>query len=155
MSPEGLVPSVVDMDKIKRLPWLLVVILGALALVRPATNTVADQVGWDRPAAVPIAFTLLITATWVAVVGFSRNTEPVLTLLATGLVYAVLAIGLSAVISVPLTGRLQGPLANPIAIVPVLAVNAGWGLLAGVLALLLQRARGVDGTNDRTAGQPG
>ncbi|MGO1971669.1 MAG: hypothetical protein ACTH2Q_01800 [Propionibacteriaceae bacterium] len=138
-----------------RLPRLLVIILGAFALTRPITNTVADQVGWDKPAAVPIAFTVLITAGWVAVVGFSRVPEPVLTLVFAGLTYAVLATLLSAIVSVPLTGTLQGPIANPVAIIPMLLINGGWGLLAGVGVLLVQRARGVNNTNARSTAPTG
>ncbi|MGY0058017.1 hypothetical protein ACWY4P_15905 [Streptomyces sp. LZ34] len=41
-----------------------------------------------------------------------------------------------------LTGRLQGPLAHPIAIVPLFAVNALWGALCGVCAVGLRRMRG-------------
>ncbi|MGO1320278.1 MAG: hypothetical protein ACTII7_04265 [Galactobacter sp.] len=55
-----------------------------------------------------------------------------------GLTYAVLAMLISAVVSPILDSQLNGPLANPIAIVPMLAVNAGWGLLAGALALLVR-----------------
>lgn len=138
--------NVEDMDKIKNLPWLLVIILGAFALIRPVVNTVADQAGWDLPAAVPIGFTVFISLVWIAVIGLSRLTQPVLTLVFAGLSYGVLATLLSAVLSVSLGGTLQGPIGNPIAIVPMLMINAGWGLLAGLLALLLQRARGVGTT---------
>jgi thiamine transporter ThiT len=67
----------------------------------------------------------------------------VLTLLFTGLTYAVLSIILSGILSPILTGELQGPLAMPIAIIPVVLFNAVWGLAAGGLALLLQRLRGL------------
>jgi hypothetical protein len=40
-----------------------------------------------------------------------------------------------------MTGRLQGPLAMPFTILPVLLTNAFWGLLAGLIALLVRRAR--------------
>lgn len=142
------------MDKIKTLPWLLIVILGTFALIRPVVNTVADQAGWDLSSAVPIGFTVLISLVWIAVVGLSRLSQPVLTLVFAGLSYGVLATLLSAVLSVSLSGTLQGPIANPIAIVPMLVINAGWGLLAGVLALLLQRARGVETSNGIPQSQP-
>jgi hypothetical protein len=65
----------------------------------------------------------------------------VLTLVCAGVVYGVLSIVLSGILSPILTGQLQGPLAMPFAIIPVLAVNAVWGLITGVIALLVRRAR--------------
>lgn len=103
------------------------------------------QFGEGSSPAVPITVTLVISAVWIAVVGLSDIAHPVLTLLFTGLTYAVLSIVLSGVLSPILAGELQGPLAMPIAIIPVLLTNAVWGSTAGVLALLLQRLRGVRG----------
>ena len=40
-----------------------------------------------------------------------------------------------------LDGELQGPLAHPVAIVPVLLVNALWGLIAGLLAVSAAKLR--------------
>ena len=51
----------------------------------------------------------------------------------------MLAIALSGIVSPLKDGELQGPLANPTAIVPVLAVNALWGLLTGLVATGLRR----------------
>jgi hypothetical protein len=129
------VPSVVDMN-IRTLHWPLVLGLGALALVRPLTRIL----GLDVPGG-PVLLTVVITAVWVAAVGLARIARPVLTLVAAGLVYGVLAILLSAVLSPILTGELQGPLATPFGfgIVAVLAVNAVWGTVAGLLAAGVQR----------------
>lgn len=129
------------MTELKHLHWPLVLGLGALALVRPLVSIVESQLGVGDPPAVPIAITVVITAVWVAVVGLGRVARPVPTLVATGLTYGVLSIVLSGVLSPILTGRLEGPLVTPIAIVPVLLVNAVWGLVAGGLAVLVQRAR--------------
>ncbi|MGL5817984.1 MAG: hypothetical protein ACRCYR_10500 [Phycicoccus sp.] len=130
--------------RLRQLNWPLVLGLGAVGLIRPlATVTGLDDL-LGRPAT-PLLLTAAITAVWVLVVGTSRVREPVLTLVVVGLVYAAASIVLSGVLSPILTGELQGPLAMPFAIVPVLLVNAVWGLLAGVLALLVQRARGVSG----------
>lgn len=54
------------------------------------------------------------------------------------------AILLSEILSPSLLGHLTGPLAHPVALVPMLLTNGVWGALTGALALLLQRARGVD-----------
>jgi hypothetical protein len=82
-----------------------------------------------------------VTAVWVLVVGLGRVAQPVLTLVGAGLAYGVFAIALSGILSPILSGELQGPLAMPIAIVPMLLVNALWGLVAGGLALLVARVR--------------
>lgn len=131
------------MNTIKSLQWPLIAGLGALALVRPLVSIVEYQLNVSDPPAVPIIITLVISAVWIVVVGLSQTAHPVLTLLFTGLTYAVLSIILSGILSPILTGELQGPLAMPIAIIPVLLTNAIWGLAAGGLALLLQRLRGV------------
>jgi hypothetical protein len=135
------------MEKLKELHWPLVLGLGALALVRPLVRIVGAQLGVEEPPAVAVAITLAISLVWVAVVGLTRVAHPVLTLVVVGLTYAVLSMLLAAVLSPVLTGESQGPLANPIAIVPVLLTNALWGLLAGALAVAVRRLRG---TEDRT-----
>ena len=127
------------MNTDKPLRWPLIIGLGAFALVRPMVRMVEDQLNVGGLPAVPIVITALISAVWIAVVGLSRTARPVVTLLLTGLTYAVLSITLSGVLSPILTGELQGPLASPVAIIPVLLVNAVWGLATGALALLLQR----------------
>ena len=134
--------SFMGMNKTNRLQWPLILGLGALALIRPLVSIVESQLGVTDPPAVPIIITVVISAIWIGVVGLSRTPQPVLTLLLTGLTYAVLAIILSGILSPILTGHLEGPLAKPFAIIPVLLTNAIWGLIAGALALLLQRARG-------------
>lgn len=143
MCAAGQVPSVEHMNTITKLPWPLILGLGALALVRPLIRTVEDQLGTGGLPAGPVIVTGVITAIWVLVVGLTRTAHPVLTLLFTGLAYAVFAILLSGILSPMLTGELQGPLATPLAIIPMLATNALWGLAAGALALVVQRLRGV------------
>lgn len=135
------------MNKLKSLPWPLILGLGALALVRPLVRIVGHQLDVGVSPAAPIIITLGLSAIWIAVVGLSKTAQPVLTLLFTGLTYAVLPIVLSGVLSPVLTGELQGPLAMPIAIIPVLLTNAAWGLTTGGLALLVQRLRAV-GSHD-------
>lgn len=129
------------MNSLRSLPWTVALGLGVLALVRPLTRIVTSQLEVAVPAAVPLALTAVITMVWVAVVGLSRNPAPVLTLVCAGVAYAVLSTVLSAVLSPILDGELAGPVANPLAIPPFLLLNAGWGLVAGLLALLVQRSR--------------
>lgn len=118
--------------------WPLVILLGVVALARPLariTDAADSQVG-------VLLLTLVVTAVWVLVVGLGRTSRPVLTLTLAGVAYVVMTLPLSAVLSTVLDGSFSGPLANPVAIVPLLAVNAAWGALAGVLALGVQRLRG-------------
>lgn len=125
---------------LRRLRRPLVLGLIGLALLRPlfSVTGLADLLG--RPAT-PLLLTVAITLAWVLIVGLGRVSEPVLTLLAAGLGYAVAVIVLSAVLSPILTGELRGPLATPISIIPLLLTNAVWGLAAGGLAVLVQHLR--------------
>lgn len=148
MTAAAVVPSVVVMTQTTPLNWPLILGLGALALIRPLVRIVESQLGIENQPAVPIAITLVISIVWIAVVGLSTNPQPVITLVLVALVYGLLAIVLSAILSPLLDGALAGPLANPIAIVPVLVTNILWGLVAGGLALLLQRARGIQPRRD-------
>ena len=125
----------------KTLPWGLILGLAALALIRPVLRMtgIADGIG---TAVVALVSTVVVTVVWVLVVGLSRLERPVAVLVATGVGYAVLAVALSAVASPVLDGELRGPLANPIALAPLILINALWGLVAGALAAGLQRLTG-------------
>ncbi|GAA4287035.1 hypothetical protein [Georgenia daeguensis] len=121
--------------------WPLVLGLGAIALVRP----LARITGADEPLGAPagaLALTVLVTVVWVAIVGLGRVPRPVLTLTLAGVAYGLAVIPLSAVASTTLTGALQGPVAVPFAIVPILVTNAAWGAVAGLLALAVRSLRG-------------
>ncbi len=160
MSRSGTVPSVAAMTdptpqrprpvdprgdtRLAGLSWPAVISLGLLALARPlARITGADEV-LGTPGG-PLLLTLAVTAAWVLVVGLGRVPRPVLTLTLAGVTYALATLPLSAVLSTVIDGVPAGPLVNPVAIVPVLLLNAGWGALAGVLALGVQRLRGGHG----------
>ena len=122
--------------------WLLVLGLGAVALVRPLARITGATDSLGTPTG-PLLLTGLVTLVWVGVVGLGRVPRPVLTLVLAGLAYGIYIIPLSAVLSTALTGTLQGPVATPIAVVPILITNALWGLLAGLLALAAQHLRGA------------
>jgi hypothetical protein len=128
-------------ETLKNLHWPLVLGLGALALVRPLVRIVIDPTGMADAPAAAITISILISLVWIAVVGWTNVAHPVLTLVCAGVVYGVLSIVLSAVLSPILSGQLKGPLAMPFTIVPVLLTNAFWGLVAGLIALLVRRAR--------------
>lgn len=119
--------------------WPLALGLAVVALVRPVMNIfgVMDDI---KPVG-PLVVTVLITVVWIVAVTLARVPQPLLTLVAAGIGYVVLAIAVSGIASPLKDGQLEGPLANPIAIVPMLIVNTVWGLIAGLLAIGWQRSR--------------
>ncbi|MEU0389530.1 hypothetical protein [Streptomyces chartreusis] len=120
----------------------LVAALTAVALVRPLFSIAGWSEALGKPLT-PVILTLAITLTWILAVGLSRVRDPLLTLVVTGVLYALTALVLSAVLSPLLTGKLQGPLAQPRAIVPLFLVNAAWGAFCGACAMGLRRVRGI------------
>lgn len=127
---------------LKNLHWPLIIGLGTFALIRPLVNILGLDDILGQPGTV-LLLTGTITLVWVLAVGLSRVSRPVLTLVAAALVYALSAALLSAIVSPILDGELGGPLARPWVFIPLLATNAIWGAVAGLLALLLQQVRGV------------
>lgn len=121
------------------IPWALVLVLAGVALTRPLLNMTGLAQLWGKPAT-PLIATAAITGIWVMAMVLSRHPRPVQTLVLVGLTYAVLATALSAVASPVLDGELSGPLTNPFALVAMLAVNAAWGSVAGVLAAAFRAA---------------
>ncbi|MFJ4539879.1 hypothetical protein ACIP39_28510 [Streptomyces tibetensis] len=120
----------------------LVAALTAVALARPLFSVAGWSEALGKPLT-PVILTLGITLTWILAVGLSRVRDPLLTLVVTGVAYALAALVLSAVLSPLLTGKLQGPLAQPWAIIPLFLVNAAWGAFCGACAIGLRRARGI------------
>lgn len=115
--------------------YRLIFALGTIAIIRPLakmTNLIhlfpTDKMG-------SILLTILISVIWFSIVCMKRPHHPVIVLASSGLVYAIWAILLSAVFSPLLTGSLQGPLTNPLAIISVLLTNLIWGTIVGCLAL--------------------
>lgn len=118
----------------------LVAALTAVALVRPLFSIAGWSDALGKPLT-PVLLTLAITLTWILAAGLSRVRDPLLTLVVTGVAYALAALILSAALSPLLTGKLQGPLAQPQAIVPLFLVNAAWGAFCGACAMGLRRVR--------------
>lgn len=114
----------------------LVLGLAAIGLIRPLMRIS----GFDLPGGQWV-LTGLVTLVWVGMAGLGRVRRPVLTLLLAGLTYGLYIIPISAVVSILLTGSVQGPVALPIAIIPILVINTIWGAGAGLLALAVQNLR--------------
>ncbi|MFE3457879.1 hypothetical protein ACFXKD_10050 [Nocardiopsis aegyptia] len=120
------------------IPWSLVLGLGALALVRPLLGVTGATDALDWSPWLQLAVTSAVSLAWIAAVVVARAPRPLLTLVYTGLAYGVFAIVLSAALSPLLTGVLQGPVTHPFGLVAVLATNAVWGLVCGVIALAVR-----------------
>lgn len=124
----------------KRLNWKLIAVLSIIALVRPFMSIlgISDAIG--KPAA-SITATILITIVWITAVYIKQDSQPILTLVFVGIGYAILAIIISGILSPILTGHLRGPLTNPFAIISVLATNAIWGLITGLITSSLLKVQ--------------
>ncbi|KKK33532.1 hypothetical protein WN59_12380 [Salinicoccus sediminis] len=118
----------------------LILTLALIALVRPFMSITGISEAIGKPVA-SITATAIISILWVAATVIRKETQPVLTLVAAGVAYAVFAVIISGVLSPILAGSLQGPLTSPFAIVSVLLTNIIWGLVTGSIAALLLNLR--------------
>ncbi|MBM6588726.1 hypothetical protein [Brevibacterium sp. RIT 803] len=128
------------MKYFRELKWPLLIILGLLGLVRPVARIALENSGLPTPA-IALGMTVLVTLVWALALGLSRSANPLLSGGIVGVIYALGAIILSGVLSPILLGHLEGPLVQPLAIIPMLVTNAVWGVIAGGLALLVRRLR--------------
>jgi hypothetical protein len=107
-----------------------------MALLWPLTGLTGIG-GTGAPRALGIV--ALTAVVWIGVVGFGRVPRPVLTLTLTGLAFGVVALAVSTLVG---GIGLGGDGAAAWTAIPALAMDAGWGALAGVVALGIQKARG-------------
>ncbi|WP_277207252.1 hypothetical protein [Isoptericola croceus] len=114
--------------------WPLVAGLASMALLWPLTGLIgAGGTGPGRAFAI-IGLTALV---WIGVVGFGHVARPVATLTLTGVAFGIVALVASMLVG---GGGVLGDGAAPWTLVPVLAMDAFWGFVAGLLALAVQRA---------------
>lgn len=116
--------------------WPVVAGLASMALLWPLTGLTGIG-GAGAPRA--LAIVGLTAVVWIGVVGFGRVPRPVLTLTLTGLAFGVVALAVSTLFGGVGIG---GEGAAAWTAVPALAMDAGWGALAGLVALGIQKARG-------------
>ncbi|MFE5342274.1 hypothetical protein ACFQ80_18765 [Isoptericola sp. NPDC056578] len=118
--------------------WPLVAGLASMALLWPLTG-LTGLGGTGAPRALGIV--ALTAVVWIGVVGFGRVPRPVATLTLTGLAFGVVALLVSTLFGGMSVGF--GDDGAPAwTALPALAMDAGWGALAGVVALGVQKARG-------------
>ncbi|MFE7404661.1 hypothetical protein [Isoptericola sp. NPDC057559] len=120
--------------------WPLVAGLASLALLWPLTGLTGVG-GTGAPRALGIV--ALTAVVWIGVVGFGRVPRPVATLTLTGLASGVVTLLVST-----LFGGTGGTAGAAWTALPALAMDVGWGAVAGVAALGIQRARGVRAPQD-------
>ncbi|NUW38369.1 hypothetical protein HTZ77_44295 [Nonomuraea sp. SMC257] len=115
--------------------WPLVLGLAAIAFVRPLFSIVGLSDALGKPAT-PIVLTVVISLAWILIVGLTRVRRPVLTPALAGAVYGLFAIATSGLLLRGIPVALFGSTS-------ILITNLVWGTACGLLALLLQRLRGV------------
>lgn len=127
-------------QRLRRVNLPLAAVLAAVALVRPLFSITDATDALGRPGT-PLVLTVLISVIWILAAGLGRVREPLLTLVTAGVLYALATIALSGVLSPILDGELQGPLAKPVSIVPLILFNAFWGAVCGLCATWLRGVR--------------
>ena len=123
--------------------WGLVAILAALGLVRPLLSIAGAYDEGLGPWG-PVVVTALVAALWVGIVVVKRVPNPLLTLLAAGVSYGLLAILLQQTAWHLFLGAPpeEAPSSAPILVVSwvsIVVTNAIWGAFLGLVALGLRR----------------
>jgi hypothetical protein len=128
------------LSKVLKDNFLLILGLGALALIRPLMKMIGfmDIIGQQFGA---ILMTILISLAWLVIVVKRKVPNLITVLVFSGMSYALFVIILSGILSPILLGKLQGPLTNPLAIVSVFITNAIWGFVIGGIAKAIGRVQ--------------
>ena len=124
--------------------WGLILVLAAVALVRPLLSIADAYDALGGGPLGPVAVTILIAALWVGAVVTTRARNPLLTLTLAGGLYGVFAILLQQVIwNLFLGGAPEGaPSSTPVLVVSwvgILVTNTIWGALLGAIATVFGR----------------
>lgn len=122
----------------------MVVALAVVGLIRPLLSIFGAYEALGAGAWTPLVVTALIAALWVGAVLITRAPRPLVTLLAAGASYGVLAVILQQVIWNLLPGGapVGAPSSGPILVmswVSIVVTNTVWGVLLGLVALGLRR----------------
>lgn len=127
-------------SKVLKDNYLLILGLGALALIRPLMKITGfmDIIGQQFGT---ILMTILISLAWLVIVIKRKVPNPITVLVFSGMSYALFVIILSGILSPILLGNLQGPLTNPLAIASVFITNAIWGFVVGGIAKAIGRVK--------------
>ncbi len=126
------------------LRWGLILLLGALGLVRPLLSILGAYDALGGEALGPVAVTAILAVVWVGVVLVTHAPNPLLTLTLAGVSYGVLAILLQQIAGNIFLDRppAEAPSPAPVLVVSwvaILVTNALWGAFLGLLATALGR----------------
>lgn len=127
-------------EKLKQLPWKIVVLLGLIALVRPALKTVGSFAGFEVTPTVTLIITAVTAVIWIVVAVLKRFHDPVFALAAAGAVYALASI-LSAVVIQTIFPESSDEASVQVlltaGLIGSLMFNILWGGLLGFIAYLI------------------
>ena len=127
----------------RQVAWRTAVVLGLVALVKPATVAVAAATSVSLGSRLPLSIMLVVSVVWIVVVAARRRTPAVPTLVAAGLVQAVASIAVTWVVTTAFDGTRAAAALGSVELVDVfqiLGAGALWGLVCGAVALALQNA---------------
>ena len=131
------------MDRRTSPRWDLILLLGAVGLVRPLLSIVGGYDGLGGGTRGPILVTAALAVLWGSVVVATRAPNPVGTLAAAGALYGIFAILLQqAIWNLFLGGAPEGASSGPVLAmswVSILLTNAIWGAFLGLVASGLVR----------------
>lgn len=115
-----------------KINWKIVIALSIFALIRPLMSIIGVTEFIGQPYA-SLTLTLLISIVWIVIILYKDIETPIYHLVMAGILYALFAIILSAVLSPILLGQLMGPITHPFAIVSVFMTNIIWGGITGII----------------------
>ncbi len=83
-------------EKIKYLPWKIVVLLALFALLRPVNKMLGSLIGFEIPSELAYVFTGIIAVTWITVALWRNIKAPIWVLGFAGGLYAILSVTIAA-----------------------------------------------------------
>jgi drug/metabolite transporter (DMT)-like permease len=128
-------------EQLRQLPWKLIFILALIQLSRPILST-AGFFDNFRPQG-PIIATALIALVWVGVAAIGKVREPVKVLAVAGATYAVIGVAMAVFLQTFFTWSPEETASIPLlltaGLVGGIVVNAIWGALLGIVAIVIQK----------------
>ena len=129
-------------EQLRQLPWKLIFVLALIQLTRPISST-AGFFDNFRPQG-PIIATALIALIWVSVAVIGKVREPVKVLAMAGATYAIIGVVMAVFLQTFFTWSPEETASIPLlltaGLVGGIVVNAIWGALLGIVAIVIQKA---------------
>jgi drug/metabolite transporter (DMT)-like permease len=129
-------------EQLRQLPWKVIFVLALIQLTRPISST-AGFFDNFRPQG-PIIATALIALIWVGVAVIGKVREPVKVLAMAGATYAVIGVVMAVFLQTFFTWSPEETASIPLLLtagfVGGIVVNAIWGALLGIVAIVIQKA---------------